>query len=343
MLSSKTRNPRRSLVAASHRVGILSLVQHLERVDDQPLYILAYHRVDEPARAPYLDPSLLSATPAQFLEQMRFIAERYCPVSAEQVIDAVTGGTPLPADAVLVTVDDGYRDFAENIFQAAQHYSIRPVLFIPTGYVGKGSFWWDQVYCAVRFAVTPALETPLGTLPVDTPENIKGTLERLRACIKQAAPLEACRVLEQLQASVPREVAERERSTLTWDELRALDRAGVTIAAHTHTHPILSRIPLEEARREIRGSQAAIAREIGHSLPIFAFPDGKPGTFNEDVIRILGEEGFRVVVTMNEGRARLKYDNLLSLPRLGMSTRMSLAQFHLHLTPVYSRWKRSLG
>lgn len=342
MVGFKTRNSRRSLIAASHRMGVLDLIQRMERAADAPLYILAYHRVDEPAAQPYLDPSLLSATPAQFQQQMRYISEHYHPVSAEEVIAAASGGAPLPADAVLVTVDDGYCDFQSHIFPAAHQYGIRPVLFVPTAFVGAGTFWWDEVYRAVQFAPAAEIATPLGALRVDTPDGKRQALEQLRAHIKRSTPDAVEAALEQLRAQIPPPIRRRGRATLTWDELRALDRAGATIAAHTHTHPILSRISPEDARREVRTSQDAIAREIGHALPIFAFPDGKPEAFNDAVMTVLREEGFKVVVTMNEGRAHLNRDNLLCLPRLGMSARMSLAQFHLHLTPAYARFKGRL-
>ena len=81
---------------------------------------------------------------------MRLIANKYHPVTAEEVLEAASGNRKLPPYAVLVTVDDGYRDFKNHIWRIAKPYGIRPVLFVPTAFIGSGVFWWDQLYDALH-------------------------------------------------------------------------------------------------------------------------------------------------------------------------------------------------
>ena len=51
--------------------GVLGV---LERMDHSSgLRVLVYHRIDEPAAEPDLDPGLISATPAEFRAQMRLM------------------------------------------------------------------------------------------------------------------------------------------------------------------------------------------------------------------------------------------------------------------------------
>lgn len=330
----------KQLLDWSEQAGMMHWVQQMGRSGDQPIYILAYHRVDERDHQPSLDPTLLSSTPDLFRQEMELIAGRYHPVAAEQVLDALANNTLLPRDAVLVTVDDGYRDFKEVIFPITQMYGIRPVLFVPTAFVGQGRFWWDRVYHAVQFAQGPGVEIEGERMRAGTPEEKRATLDRVRAYLKRLPGDEMCQELERITTALAPTAPPVAPATLDWNELRALDRAGVTIAAHTHTHPILTRIPLSEARREICVSQEIIEREIGHSVPLFAFPDGKAYAYDDDLTRILREEGFRLAFTMVEGMARLRREDPLALPRLGMSARMNLAQFHLHLTPTYALRKQ---
>jgi peptidoglycan/xylan/chitin deacetylase (PgdA/CDA1 family) len=325
---------------AAHRSGALNILQRIERDDDRPLYVLAYHRVDEFGHQPLLDPDLISATPALFAAHMQMIARAYQPVSAEDVVNAVERGVSLPRGAVLVTVDDGYRDFRDVIFPIAHRYGVRPVLFVPTAFVGQGVFWWDELYRALQFAKTPQIDTPIGRLPLRTPDEKNQAMDLMRVYVKQSPFEQAHREVEALYATVASEMVADSPITLDWGELRALARDGATIAAHTHTHPILSHISLEQARREIRESQQLIAREIGHALPLFAFPDGQPQAFNADVMQILREEDFKVAVTMVEGCAYLKRDEHTCLRRLGMSPNLDPARFHLHLTAAYDQWKR---
>ena len=113
----------------------------------------------------------------------------------------------------------------------------------------------------------------------------------------------------------------------------------MTIAAHTHTHRFSATSLSIKRAAKIRESQQLITREIGPALPIFAYPDGSPGTFNPDLMQVLREEGFKLTVTMVEGRALLKRDN--PLPAATQPVAQSgPARFHLHLTPIRHRIRR---
>ena len=331
------------VLALAERGLLLDFIQRLGRGAGRRLYVLAYHRVDEFDRKPRLDPSLISATPAQFEAQMRLISQRYHPISAEEALEAIERGASLPQDAVLVTVDDGYCDFQEVIFPIVRRYGIRPVLFVPTAYVGQGAFWWDQLFDALQQTHAQEIPTPLGRLSLRTPAEKQAALEHLRAYLKRSPFEQARRELEALCAAAAPDLLPPERVTLDWDELRALARAGVTIAAHTHTHPILSHISLDQARDEIRKSQRLIAQEIGQALPIFAFPDGNRSAFTPEVMSLLRGEGFKLAWTMVEGCVHLERDDPLCLPRIGFSYKATLAQVHFRLTPAYDYRQRRAG
>jgi len=323
--------------------GVISLFQFLGQNIRQHLYVLIYHRVDEHARCPWLDPALISAEPAQFREQMRLIAEKYHPVSAEDVLSAIDGMQPLPPNAVLVTVDDGYRDFKEVAFPITNQYGIKPVLFIPTAFVGKGPFWWEKLFTAVSNYPGPEISTPLGSFSIRSLPEKKQAIRHLKQEVKKLPFEQGMQIVDALYHDfVPRN-SDDTRSILTWDELRVLARSGVTIAAHTHTHALLSRIPFEQACSEIRTSQEVIRSEIGKALPIFAFPDGTPGSFTPELIELLRDEGFKFAVTTIEGSASLSDDRVLCFPRIGFWPSHSLSAFHFHLTPVYSRFKQLLA
>lgn len=323
------------------RPGFLPLLRHVGAGRNH-LYVLGYHRVDEPHRRPWLDPSLISATPDQFAEQMEFIAAHYTPVSAEEVVTAIETGRSLPPRAVLVTVDDGYRDYAEFIFPIAQKYGIRSVLFVPTAYPGRGGFWWDRLYGAVINSRGETLSTPLGNYRVGTEAERQETLDRLRAYVKSLPFAEGMQFVQTLADAAPASSPSLP-DTLDWDELRSLAAQGTTVAAHTHTHPLLTRIPFEEACAEIRTSLETVRREIGQVLPIFAYPDGQAQFFSEALMAYLREQGVRFAVTTVEGSGRLKGSSALCFPRLGMHPRLTTATFHLHMTPLYAWYKRNLS
>ena len=321
--------------------GVISLFQFLGQNIRQHLYVLVYHRVDEYDRCPWLDPVLISAEPAQFNAQMRLIAEKYHPVSAVDVLRAIDGEQPLPPNAVLVTVDDGYRDFKEVIFPITNQYGIEPVLFIPTAYVGRGPFWWDKLFAAISNWPGLEISTPLGSFSLRSPAEKNQVIRHLIQKVKTLPFDQGMQIIDALYNDhAPQNMADT-CDILTWDELRTLAHNGVTIAAHTHTHALLSRIPFERACQEIRMSQDIIRREIGQALPIFAFPDGKLEFFTPDLLEFLCDEGFKFAVTTVEGSASLSGERLLCFPRTGVWPTHTLSAFHYHLTSVYRQFEQN--
>jgi len=330
------RTIKQSFFYSFARVGIINLLQNIGH-EPWSLYILTYHRVGEPGdEVEGLD--LFSATPEMFEKQMQLIAREYYPVNVADVLDAVEKQSPLPRDSVLVTIDDGYRDFQEYIFPIARKYDIYPVLFVPTMFVGQGEFWWDRLVRALHYSKYDLINSPVGSLGLRTSQERRSAFTKLGNFVRQNEFETARDQIEQLCVEIAPNLSDQRDVTLNWDELRSLDRQGATIASHTHSHPIISHVSLDQARFELITSQEIIRREIGHALPIFAFPDGRPFAINDDVVDLLRSEGFKLAFTRTEGRANLRRDDPLLLPRLGVARVFSLPQFHFHLTPPYQSW-----
>lgn len=64
-------------------------------------------------------------------------------------------------------------------------------------------------------------------------------------------------------------------SLLTEEEIRMLDRAGITIGAHSMTHPHLPQISPEKASEEILSSRQRLESLLGHPVTLFAYPYGE--------------------------------------------------------------------
>jgi len=73
-----------------------------------------------------------------FDEQMDQLQQLgYQVVDLDAVLAHYVDGTPLPARAVLITFDDGYRDNLQNALPILQRYGYPAVLFVPIGYVSN--------------------------------------------------------------------------------------------------------------------------------------------------------------------------------------------------------------
>lgn len=337
---------RRALSAATQSPAFAGLVALLERLDTQRpgvLAVLTYHRVDESGARPHLSPALHSATPETFEAHMRYLAAHRHPVAIQDVLDAFEKGTRLPERAVLVTFDDAYSGFAGHAWPIMQRHAIPATLFVPTAFPDhpERGFWWDQLYAAISGTDRPFLDTPAGRLPLDTPAGRRRSFKRARSLVKalpheqaMAWVRETCAALD---APPPR------GDVLGWDALRRLAREGVTLGAHSQTHPLMNRISPEQARAEAVGSLRDLEREIGAVPPIFAYPSGG---FNAEVVRGLDEAGFALAFTTVRGLNDLRRADRLRLRRINVGRLAPLAVVRaqlLNATIALNRWRSAGG
>jgi len=89
---------------------------------------------------------------------------------------------------------------------------------------------------------------------------------------------------------------------VTWDQLREMAAAGMSIQSHTQSHPFLSELDSEDLERELSGSKAAVEREISRPCTTLALPGGdSPRRWSpSDYARL----GYRHVATSRWGPNR---------------------------------------
>ena len=80
-----------------------------------------------------------------------------------------------------------------------------------------------------------------------------------------------------------------------------MSRGGIRFGSHTVTHPIISRVDGDRARREIAESKSTIEERLGVSVTGFAYPNGGPADFLPETKTLLRESGYRYAVTMSLG------------------------------------------
>ena len=300
------------------------------------LRVLTYHRVGVPGEIPYLDPRQISATPQTFERHMQFLAGHYHVVHMEQVLDAVTNGTPLPKGAVAITFDDAYEDVKKYAWPVLKKYKLPATVFVPTAYPDQPqrAFWWDRLYNA--FANTSREEvaaTPIGKLSLKNREERMQNFKRLQNHIKAFSHEDMMGVVDEMCEQLLNGNRAASNSVIGWDELRRLAREGLTLGGHTRTHPILTQIAPETVREEVAGSLEDLRREIGEVLPVFAYPNGN---HNPEVIKIMEEAGYRLSFVTRGGFNNLKFCHPFTIHRINITRRTDLRIFRLRLMRWFS-------
>jgi len=77
-------------------------------------------------------------------------------------------------------------------------------------------------------------------------------------------------------------------------EMREMQEAGMSFGGHTHAHPMLSHLSVEEQRSELKLAKQILDDALGQETRLFSYPYGD---FNEDTVSILKREGYKCAVT----------------------------------------------
>ncbi len=273
-----------------------SAFPYLKRRASPTVQILIYHRINDE-----YDPFFPATPVQQFQQQMEFLAERYRLLSLAEAVDRLRA-KEVPANAVVITFDDGYRDNYLNAFPILKKLSIPATVFLATGAIGSGKMLWhDRVFAAFRRTKEP--ELVCNGCP-----SIRHSLLTTQAKLKAQhdvleflwglADREREAYLSQLEVQLKVFPEPDSRPLmLTWDEVRLMRDGGVSFGANTVAHPILSRLSTDKARVEVLQSKRAIEAELHTAVSAFAYPVGRSQDFSEETKAIIREAGFSCAVT----------------------------------------------
>jgi len=102
---------------------------------------------------------------------------------------------------------------------------------------------------------------------------------------------------------------------MTWDQLREMAVAGVTIGNHTGSHGHMPTRTPEENSRDVAQAQRRLETELGVVPKLFAYPFGENG---RAVIATIREAGFAAAFGQHSGVAHAGHARLV-LPRFALS------------------------
>ncbi len=109
--------------------------------------ILMYHHIRVNPRPG--DPiwAALNVTPNQLEEQFAYLTtHNYHPVTLDDLTTALDGKTVLPNNPIILTFDDGYRNFYENAFPLLKKYQVKATEFIITQVLNIPAYLtWNQI------------------------------------------------------------------------------------------------------------------------------------------------------------------------------------------------------
>jgi hypothetical protein len=129
--------------------------------------------------------------------------------------------------------------------------------------------------------------------------------------------------------------------TLQLADVKQLADAGMTIGAHTLTHPALSEQCPELAREEIVKSREILEKSLGRPVWAFAYPFGDPTSAGAREYKMAEEAGYECAF-VNVGGATSSLSARFAFPRIHVTSEMSLTVYEAHVSGVHDSLRRRL-
>ena len=313
------------------RLGIFDLVR---KFNPNLLTVLNYHRIDDPFRAGFdtFRPNV-SAMPSAFAAQMDYVSQKYNVISAAELIGFIKDKHPLPARAAVITFDDGYYDNYINAYPILKAQNLPATIFLATDFIGTYKpFFWDLIaYCFFHTKKEQADLPHLGAQSWVDGSTRDIVMQHFIEALKRMPDAEKQKVINQLPKTLEVDLPDNAFKNLmmSWSHARELSENGIELGAHTASHPILTRISLDEASAELLQSKRHIEEQIGKPVISFAYPNGQSADFNAELMDRVHRAGFEIAFTLLPGPTRhaTVIKNPLAIRRIFLSYTDSFPRF----------------
>lgn len=232
-------------------------------------------------------------TPGVFGRQLAFLQSHFSILPLQEALLKLKDNT-LPHNALVITFDDGYRNFYTHAYPELKARGLPATMYLATDFVCRSvALWVDRL----EYAIGKGDGTYGEKVALDA---------QTRARFKTLTPSmreHDLRNVEQIGWTKFEDFREDRAvyEPLTRDEILEMQAHGITFGAHTKTHPILSKQTADEQRQEIEGSRHDLETMGVQVSPVFAYPNGQPDDWNAETETVLTAAGFTHALTTVEG------------------------------------------
>jgi peptidoglycan/xylan/chitin deacetylase (PgdA/CDA1 family) len=265
------------------------------------LLILCWHNIDPTPAFPAPE----GAGRLGFERQLGLLRRYTNVLSLPDVLDSVEAGEELPARAVVLTFDDGYRDALTVAVPLLDRVGLPATFFlVPEFLSGRLRPWWEDL--ADAFDATRAREL----LWNDRLHHLQTAGERRAAhdcllpTLKRLDGIGRARAVTRLRDTLlPEEPAPTRQYFIDWAGARALLAAGHHVGSHSRSHAILSRERPADQADELVAARAELEVGLGTTVDTLAYPNGTADDYDEATIAHARAAGYRCGLTTRTGLA----------------------------------------
>ena len=312
------------------RTGGYAFVRRL--LPSRGVAILRYHAICGAEGYRYASPGIC-ISPDAFDAHVAYLADHYAVLPLADVVARLRDRRPLPANAVSITFDDGYADNLEAARTLHRH-GVEATFFLTAGCLAGGAPFWPAEIRTLIPAI-PGASLPVdagGTrveLPLGDPSQRERSIRIVTKLIKTLSIPDRDALREQLRAAAGHPAMPP--CMLSWAEVAEMQRLGMTMGAHTLTHPNLPSAGLPAATQEIEGSKTRLERELGVPVALMSYPNGGAERYyTPELQKVVASLKFRGAASSRNAFAGSKSD-VYALERIEVEERLEDLVFALEV------------
>jgi peptidoglycan/xylan/chitin deacetylase (PgdA/CDA1 family) len=305
----------------------------------------------------FLDNTLVSVE--SFRAQLRLLKEYYNVISPDQFRQWLRSREDLPERSVVLSCDDGLLNHVTSMLPILLEEGLKCIFFVTGESLidAPAMLWYTELYLLLMAAeeqtdpivlhghVIARLSSDLGQRRSVWLGLLK-VLSRIDAETRRRFIAELTARLglhPSWKARYLEEPALRGRfQLLRLPELKQLADAGMTVGAHTLSHPSLTELSSDLARAEIAECRRGLESALGSSIWAIAYPFGDPASVSDREYRLAEEAGYECGF-VNVGGGLKSQSPRFALSRIHVTAEMSLDVYEAYISGFHDDLRRTFG
>jgi peptidoglycan/xylan/chitin deacetylase (PgdA/CDA1 family) len=291
---------KQKIIKIAIKFGGLQLAKFLTQRTPR---IFMYHSFSQAPKAGYVSAE-------QFEWQLRQIKKGFNPITLLELSKLVSSNYPIPKNTVVLTIDDGYKNFYDIAYPLLKKYDIPATFFVTTGFINRDLWLWpDKLKWILNENKTKLSKVTLNnqefTLLGTFQQNWQAINDYCLSVTDDIKHVFIKSLANQLNISLPL-LAPQQFEPCSWDMLQEMQSWGVEIGGHTVTHPSLGQVSIVQAAEEIEGCLKEINSKLGEKERTFCYPNGSPSDYDEIIKGLAKTSGYKAAVTAFNDRLNLE-------------------------------------
>lgn len=209
-----------------------------------------------------------------FALDLDFLNSRYKFINLQQLLAHLQTGKKLPANSLLLTIDDGLKEVHDVMAPILKKRNIEPVLFLTKNYIDNRELGYDHRKSLVINKLIEINDSKLEQDLTIMLQEIKMFRSTVRESILQI-PYDSRHIVDSIagMAKVDYDEFLKEYTPyLSGSDIRNLIGQGFALGGHSVDHPNFRDISFEDQLWQANESMDFVKENFGISYRVFAFP-----------------------------------------------------------------------